>query len=74
MVQRQAERRKREWRQEDVGFDARLAGADISRIDSGRMKPSHSQVARLSAVLGLRPEAWLEHVEAAARVDGEPGP
>ena len=72
MVQRKAERLKRGWRQEEVGLYARMAGADISRIESGRMKPYDSQVARLSAVLGLRPEALFEPVQAPALVAGEP--
>ena len=37
------------------------------------MKPYDSQVARLSAVVGLRPEALFEPVQAPALVAGEPG-
>jgi hypothetical protein len=36
MLRIKAERLKRGWRQEDLGFYARMAGADVSRIETGR--------------------------------------
>ena len=51
MVKLKAERLKRGWRQEDLGFYARMSGADISRIERGWMKPYPGQAERLAKVL-----------------------
>jgi transcriptional regulator with XRE-family HTH domain len=70
MTKLKAERLKRGWRQEDLGFHARMSGADISRIESGRMVPYPTQVERLCRVLGLQPDELLEPVDAAGVVTG----
>jgi transcriptional regulator with XRE-family HTH domain len=62
MLRIKAERLKRGWRQEDLGFYARMAGADVSRIETGRLQPYPTQVARLAKALGLKPEELLEEV------------
>jgi len=64
MLRLKAERLKRGWRQEDLGFHARMSGADISRIERGWTKPYPSQAERLAAVLGLQPHELTETVEA----------
>jgi transcriptional regulator with XRE-family HTH domain len=64
MIKLKAERLKRGWRQEDLGFYARMSGADISRIESGRMLPYPTQIKRLCRVLGLQPDELLESVDA----------
>lgn len=63
MVKLKAERLKRGWRQEDLGFYARMSGADISRIERGWMKPYPGQAERLAKVLELDPEELLNEVE-----------
>jgi transcriptional regulator with XRE-family HTH domain len=59
-----SERLKRGWRQEDLGYHTRMSGADISRIENGRMVPYPTQVERLCRVLELQPDELLEEVEA----------
>ena len=65
MIRMKYERLKRGWRQEDLGFYARIAGADISRIEIGRLKPYPTHIERLCKVLGLAPEELLEEVDSA---------
>ncbi len=64
------ERLKRGWRQEDLGYHTRMSGADISRIESGRMVPYPTQVERLCRILGLQPDELLEDVEAPGLMAG----
>ena len=73
MVKLKAERLKRGWRQEDLGFYARMSGADISRIERGWMKPYPGQAARLAKVLALDPEELLNEVEAEEAACGKMG-
>jgi transcriptional regulator with XRE-family HTH domain len=63
MVRMRAERLKRGWRQEDLAFYARMAAADVSRIETGRLQPYPSQLVRLAKALDLGPEELLTEVE-----------
>jgi transcriptional regulator with XRE-family HTH domain len=56
------ERLRRGFGQVDLAFHARMQPADISRIETGRLKPYPSQLARLSSVLGVKPDALLLEV------------
>jgi len=47
------ERIKREMSQQELAELARVAVGDISRIETGRMRPYSSQAEKLSRVLGL---------------------
>lgn len=58
-----AERIRRGWSQTDLAFFARLTAPDISRFESGQMKPYPAQAARLSKVLGIDPGKLQECVE-----------
>jgi ribosome-binding protein aMBF1 (putative translation factor) len=62
MLRIRVERLKRGWRQEDLAFYARMAAADVSRIETGRLVPYPTQVARLAKALGLKPAELLEEV------------
>jgi transcriptional regulator with XRE-family HTH domain len=57
-----AERLRRRWNQTELAAKAGVNGADISRIESGRMKPYPIQVARLSKALRLEMSALLDLV------------
>ena len=50
------ERRLRGWSQTVLAFHARMCTADISKIESGRLKPSPGQVQRIAQAFGVRPE------------------
>jgi ribosome-binding protein aMBF1 (putative translation factor) len=59
MVIMKAIRIQRGWSQQDLAFFARMAAADICRIETGRMKPYPSQAVRLASVLAIKPEDLL---------------
>jgi transcriptional regulator with XRE-family HTH domain len=63
MIRLKAERLKRGWSQQDLGFRARVSVSDICRIERGWMRPYPGHAERLAAVLGLTPEQLLERVE-----------
>ena len=73
MVKLKAERLKRGWRQEDLGFYTRMSGADISRIERGWMKPYPGQAERLAKVLELDQEELLNEVEVEEAACGKIG-
>ncbi len=50
------ERRRRGWTQQQLGAIVGIQSSDISRIESGRMRPYPSQAERLARILGIRPE------------------
>jgi transcriptional regulator with XRE-family HTH domain len=67
MIRLKAERLKRGWTQVDLAFHAKVAVAEISRIEKGRVThpyPGHAQ--RLAAALGLSSTELLEDVEETA--------
>lgn len=47
------ERRKRRWSQAHLADLAGMPQSDISLLETGRLRPSDSQAARLVAVLGI---------------------
>ncbi len=58
-----AKRLRLGWTQQDLAFFARMSVADVSRIETGRMKPYPSQVNRLARILRLDPEELLDEVD-----------
>jgi transcriptional regulator with XRE-family HTH domain len=60
------ERLRRKWTQTDLGARSGLSASDISRIETGRLRPYPGQAARLAKALKVAPEDLLEHVEAKA--------
>lgn len=60
MLRIKAERLRRGWTQTELGYHARLASADVSRIESGRLVPYPAQAARLARVLGMNENELLE--------------
>jgi transcriptional regulator with XRE-family HTH domain len=67
MIRLKLERLKRGWTQVDLAFHAKVAVAEISRMETGRVShpyPGHAQ--RLAAALGLSSTEILEAVEDAA--------
>jgi ribosome-binding protein aMBF1 (putative translation factor) len=63
MFRMTVERRRRGWNQQDLAYRARMSVADVSRIESGRLKPYPGQVKKLGKALGLRPVELLEPPE-----------
>ena len=57
------ERKKRGWWIEDLAHFSRVSAADISRIETGRMRPYPGHAKRLASALGLRPEELQDVVE-----------
>lgn len=55
-----AERLARGWTQQQLGFHAGVSAADLSRIETGRMRPYPGQLRRLAFVLGMPEEALLQ--------------
>jgi ribosome-binding protein aMBF1 (putative translation factor) len=49
------ERKRRGWTQTDLSYHSRVPQADISRIESGRLKPTLGQLERLARALGMNP-------------------
>jgi transcriptional regulator with XRE-family HTH domain len=62
MTRMKAARLERGWSQQELGFHARIAAGDISKIESVKVKPYPGHVARLCQVLGLSPEELLAQV------------
>ncbi len=62
MLRVRAERLRRRWRQEDLAYWSRLSAAEISRIETGRLRPYPSQVERLARALEIDPATLLDEV------------
>ena len=62
MLRLKAERLRRGWTQTDLGYHARITPAEISRIETGRLRPYPGQAERLSRVLELAPTELLAEV------------
>jgi transcriptional regulator with XRE-family HTH domain len=60
MLRLKVERLRRGWTQQDLAYHARMAAADVSRIESRRLKPYPSQLARLARVLGVSAEELMQ--------------
>lgn len=54
-----AERLRRGWTQTALGYHARVTPSEISRIETGRLRPSPSQSTRLARALKLAPATLL---------------
>jgi ribosome-binding protein aMBF1 (putative translation factor) len=50
------ERTRRGWTQVDLSYHSPVPASEISKIESGRLKPSLGQIERLARALGVRPE------------------
>lgn len=55
-----AARRRRGWSQQVLGFHARVAASDVSRIENRRMVPYPGQAERIAQVVGLEPDELQE--------------
>lgn len=62
MLRIRMERLSRRWNQTALAFRAGMSVPDVSRIETGRMKPYPGQAERLARALDLTPEALLEEV------------
>ena len=62
------ERAKRGWSQGRLSEVAKVAVGDISRIETGRMRPYPTQAERLASVLGIPPEELQQPVQVEASV------
>lgn len=49
-------RLQKRWTQTDLSYHSRVSASEISKIESGRLKPSLGQIERLARALGVRPE------------------
>ena len=59
-----AERRRRGWNQQTLGYHANVSMADISRIENARLIPYPAQAERLAKVLELQPEELQQPADA----------
>ena len=57
-----AERLRRRWRQEDLAYWSRISAAEISRIETGRLRPYPGQVEKLARALEIDPATLLDKV------------
>ena len=55
-----AERIRRGWNQQTLGYRAKVATSDVSRYENARAVPYPEQAKRLGKTLGLRPEELQE--------------
>lgn len=75
MLRIKFERLRRGWSQTVLAYHATMSVADVSRIESGRLRPYPSQLEKLATALSVQPDALLKDVpaeEAAAALDREP--
>jgi ribosome-binding protein aMBF1 (putative translation factor) len=63
MLRMKRARVERGWNQTTLAFHAGMSTADVSRIESGRMRPYPSQVERLSRALELDSARLLEEAD-----------
>ena len=71
MLRIKAERLLRDWSQQDLAHRARMAAADISRIETGRLRPYPGQAKRLARTLKLHASELLQSVDIAVQVKGD---
>ena len=60
MTRLRRERLRRGWRIDDLAHFSRLGSADISRIETGRLRPSASQLAKLADALNVDADSLRE--------------
>jgi transcriptional regulator with XRE-family HTH domain len=63
MLRMKLERLRRGWNQTKLAYLVRTSGPEISRIETGRTQPYPRQLARLSKVLGLSPDALMQEID-----------
>lgn len=59
-----AERLRRGWSQQTLAFHAAVTVADLSRIETGRLRSYNGQAQRLAQVLDVSPAELLSEVPA----------
>jgi len=57
------ERLRRGWNQIALAYNAAMSVGDISRIESGRLRPYPSQVEKLATLLGVHSDELLQEVK-----------
>ena len=62
MIRLKAERMRRGWSQQTLGYHSQVAGADISKVENGRLQLYPKQAERLAVVLGVKPEELLQRI------------
>lgn len=62
MLRIRYERLRLHWNQTTLSFRASVSVGDISRIETGRLRPYPSQIERLAAVLGVPSDELLQDV------------
>lgn len=63
------ERLRRGWSQTALSFHAKVATPDVSRIETGRLRPTSKQAEKLAAALGLDPATLLDLMNEGASPD-----
>ena len=66
MTRIREERRRRGWTQVALSYHSNVSTAEISRIESGRLRPTAGQLTRLAGALGVRPDELLQAGESEA--------
>ena len=64
------ERLHRGWSQVTLAYKAKVAIADVSRIETGRGQPYPDQAKRLARALGIDPATLLDEVTEAGQASG----
>jgi transcriptional regulator with XRE-family HTH domain len=67
MLRVKYERLKRNWNQTTLAFHSGLSVPEVSRIETGRLRPYPGQLARLADTLGVTGDALLQEVNADVR-------
>ena len=62
MLRIKHERLRRGWIQVDLAYHSRVPVADVSRIETGRLRPYDSQITKLATALGVGPTELLQEV------------
>ena len=71
MLRVKRERLRRGWNQTTLAYHAGVPIPDVSRIETGRLLPTASQLAKLATALGLSPATLLESVDAETADNGQ---
>jgi transcriptional regulator with XRE-family HTH domain len=66
MLRIKRERMQLGWSQTALAYFCGMSAGDISRIETGRLRPYPNQLLKISKVLTLAPESLLEDVDSAA--------
>jgi len=57
------ERLQKGWNQTTLAFHAHITPAELSRIETGRLRPYPGQLDRISNVLGVAATTLLDEIE-----------